>query len=84
MIDLNTDVARTVADVLNVDVAEVTAAPSLFDLAGFDSLAIVAVLDRLENERAVEVPAELILPEAFASIDSLGELLTHGVPMEAR
>lgn len=80
--DPRDDVVHTVAEVLNAPVDEVTAAPSLFDLDGFDSLAIVAVLDRLERERAVEVPPERILPEAFASVDALCELLTHAVPTE--
>lgn len=82
--DLRDDVAHAVADVLNVPVADVTAAGSLFDLAGFDSLAIVSVLDRLERDRAVEVPPELILPEAFGSIDALADLVARGVPGVAR
>lgn len=56
-------------------------ATSLFDLPGFDSITIVAVLERLENELGVEVPAELIVPEAFESLDSLTDLLTSATPI---
>lgn len=56
-------------------------ATSLFDLPGFDSITIVAVLERLENELGVEVPAELIMPEAFESLDSLTDLLASATPI---
>lgn len=75
--DLVTD---AVADVLNLPAGTVSAAPSLFDLPGFDSLAIVAVLDRLETRLAVEVPADRILPEAFGSVDALCDLLAGATP----
>jgi acyl carrier protein len=69
-------VLDAVAAILHLSTRDVLAAPTLFDLPGFDSLAIVAVLERLEDEFAVEVPPERILPDAFASIDSLGALVT--------
>jgi acyl carrier protein len=70
----------TVADTLRIDAGTVAATPTLFDLAGFDSLAIVAILDRLEGDLRVEVPPERILPQAFASIDSLCELISDASP----
>ena len=74
-------VVDTVAGTLRIDARSVTATPTLFDLAGFDSLAIVAILDRLEDDLRVEVPPERILPEAFASIDSLCELIASAEPI---
>jgi acyl carrier protein len=68
-------VAAAVGEVLGVPDSAPRAAPTLFDLPGFDSLAVVAVLDRLETELDVEVPADLIVPEAFESLDSLTDLL---------
>jgi len=73
-------VVAAVADVLGTDPDAVVAAPSLFDLPGFDSLAIVAVLERLEDDAGVEVPPERILPEAFVSIDTLCSLIATAVP----
>ncbi len=70
-------VVEAVADVLRVPPAEVTAARSLFDLPGFDSLAVVAVLERLESALGVEVPPELIVPEAFESITALSRVLAQ-------
>lgn len=37
----------------------------LFQLAGFDSLALAAVVEGLEAELGVALPDELITPEAF-------------------
>lgn len=69
--------AETVSAVLGAPPAAVRAADSLFELPGFDSLAVVAVLDRLESALGVEVPADLIVPEAFESVDALTELLAR-------
>lgn len=63
------------ASVLGLPPGAPAAAGSLFDLPGFDSIAIVDVLDRLETALGVEVPPELIVPEAFESLDSLTALL---------
>jgi acyl carrier protein len=77
-------VVDTVADTLRVDTGTVTATPTLFDLAGFDSLAIVAILDRLEGDLRVEVPPERILPQAFTTVDSLCELIASAEPEGSR
>lgn len=66
--------ARTIADLLGTSVSAVKSPESLFDLPGFDSVCIVATLERLEDEWGVEVPAERIVPEAFDSLESLSEL----------
>jgi acyl carrier protein len=71
--------ADAVAATLGVPASDVRSAPSLFDLPGFDSVAVVAVLDRLESALSVEVPAELILPEAFTSLDTVVRLLAEAV-----
>lgn len=70
-------VAEAVSAVLGTPAADVLATATLFDLAGFDSLAVVSVLDRLETELHVEVPPELIVPEAFESVDSIVHLLAR-------
>jgi acyl carrier protein len=72
--------ARTVADVLGVPATDVLSADSLFDLPGFDSIAIVSVLERLEDDLGVEVPAEEIVPEAFESLTALRSLLDAALP----
>lgn len=71
--------AQAVAGVLGTPPAAPRSARSLFDLPGFDSIAVVAVLERLETELGVEVPADLIVPEAFDSLDSLTDLLATTV-----
>jgi acyl carrier protein len=68
-------VVAAVSSVLGAPAADVRSVPTLFDLPGFDSLAVVAVLDRLETALRVEVPPELIVPEAFESLDSVVRLL---------
>lgn len=79
-VDISQRAIEAVAQVLRVPPAAVTGAPSLFDLPGFDSLAVVAVLERLESALGVEVPAELIVPEAFESITALSSLLAQAEP----
>jgi acyl carrier protein len=75
--ELSRRVIQAVADVLGVPQAAVTGAASLFDLPGFDSLAVVSVLERLESGLSVEVPPELIVPEAFDSLAALTGLLAR-------
>jgi acyl carrier protein len=72
-------VTEIVAEVIGASPADVAAVASLFDLPGFDSLAIVAVLEALEDDAGVEVPPERILPEAFATVASLCDLIA-GAP----
>ena len=69
------------AEILGLPIAHVTATPIVFDLPGFDSVAAVALLERLEGEFQVEVPAEAIVPEAFESLDALAELFAR--PLQA-
>ncbi|MET8762931.1 acyl carrier protein [Lentzea sp. NPDC004782] len=71
--------AHAVAAVLGTPPGAPRSAHSLFDLPGFDSIAVVAVLERLETDLGVEVPADLIVPEAFDSLDSLTDLLATTV-----
>jgi acyl carrier protein len=68
-----------VATVLGISPMVVTSAGSLFDLPGFDSLAVVAVLDRIEADLGTEVPPEAIVPEAFESIGALAALLSQAL-----
>ncbi|WP_433392209.1 acyl carrier protein [Micromonospora sp. KLBMP9576] len=68
-------VVAAVADVLGVPAAEVRTAATLFDLPGFDSIAVVGVLERLESDLGVEVPPERIVPEAFATVDDVARLV---------
>jgi acyl carrier protein len=68
-------VAARFAEVLGVSPETARDAPSLFDLPGFDSIAVVAVLERLEDELGMEVPAQLIVPETFESVAALTKIL---------
>lgn len=82
MNDLRQRTLHAVAAVLGIAPETVTAAASLFDLPGFDSFAIVTLLERLEAELDCEVPPERIVPEAFDSLDSLTALLADATAVE--
>ena len=69
--------AEVLAEVLRLPLEEVDSGASILDLPGFDSVAAVAVLERLEAELDVEVPPELIVPEAFDSLDALAALFAR-------
>lgn len=77
---LNREVVAVVAGHLGLPEEQVRSTPSLFDLPGFDSLAVVAVLDGLEERVGREVPPERIMPEAFESITSVAELFLPDHP----
>jgi acyl carrier protein len=76
---LSRRVTEAVGEALRVRPDVVLATSSLFDLPGFDSLAVVAVLERLESDLSVEVPPEQIVPEAFASVEALTSLFEYAV-----
>lgn len=67
-------VVQAVAKALGVPPDAIVAAPTLFDLPGFDSLTVVAILSRLEDEFGTEVPPDAIVPEAFESLGALTAL----------
>ena len=69
--------AETLAEILRLPVEEVRAGGSPLDLPGFDSIVAVELLERLETELDVEVPPELIVPEAFESLESLAALFAR-------
>ncbi len=50
---------------------------SLLDVAGFDSIVIVDLLDRLERRYGVEIHPSLIVPETFATPRSLADVLAR-------
>ena len=77
MSDLRERAAEVLAEILRLPVDEVTSGASILDLQGFDSIAAVELLERLESELDVEVPPELIVPEAFESLDTLAELFAR-------
>ena len=77
MSDLRERAAEVLAEILRLPVEEVTSGASILDLQGFDSIAAVELLERLESELDVEVPPELIVPEAFESLDTLAELFAR-------
>ena len=77
MSDVQDRAAETLAEVLRLPVEEVRAGGSPLDLPGFDSIVAVELLERLETEFDVEVPPELIVPEAFESLDTLAELFAR-------
>jgi acyl carrier protein len=69
--------AAALAEILQLPLEDVSSGTSILDLPGFDSIAAVEVLERLESELDVEVPPELIVPEAFESLDTLAELFAR-------
>jgi acyl carrier protein len=78
-LDLPALAAAAVGEVLDVPAGQIRATPSLFNLPGFDSVAIVGILDRLEEAIGAEVPPELIVPDAFESVESLTHLLANAL-----
>ena len=54
---------------------EIEASTSLEDLKGFNSIAVVGVLERLERELGIEMDPALILPETFATPQTIAEAL---------
>jgi acyl carrier protein len=68
-------IVAVIADVLRRDPEHIDADTVLYDLPGFDSLALVTILARLEDALGAEIPAEWIVPEAFASVGALASLL---------
>jgi acyl carrier protein len=77
MSDVRDRAAETLAEILRLRVEEVCAGDSPLDLPGFDSIVAVELLERLETELDVEVPPELIVPEAFESLATLAELFAR-------
>jgi len=70
-------VVEAVADATGQESDEVEAVDSLFELPGFDSLAIASVLERLESSLRIEVPPQEIVPEAFETVESLTAVLVR-------
>ncbi|GAA0467642.1 hypothetical protein Ade02nite_88420 [Paractinoplanes deccanensis] len=46
---------------------------TLLDQTGFDSLAIVAVIDRVETDLGLEMDPDLLVPETFTDLGTLTE-----------
>jgi len=76
MNDVRNRAAEALAEILRLPVEEVGGGSPL-DLPGFDSVVAMELLERLETELDVEVPPELIVPEAFESLDALAELFAR-------
>lgn len=68
-------IVAVIASVLGCDPEQVRAATALYELPGFDSVALVEILGRLEDSLGAEIPAEWIVPEAFTTVDALTGLL---------
>jgi acyl carrier protein len=68
-------IAAVIAGVLGCGPEQVQAATALYELPGFDSIALVTILGRLEDTLGTEIPAEWIVPEAFTSVSALAALL---------
>lgn len=76
-------VVQAVAEALGVPPHAVVAAPTLFDLPGFDSVTVVAILSRLEDELGTEIPPDAIVPEAFESLGALTRLFQVSTAFQA-
>jgi acyl carrier protein len=64
-------IAALVAELLGVDAPRADA--DLLALEGFDSLAIVELVERLEHALGRALPDELLTPEAFATPRALAD-----------
>ncbi len=72
LVALVIDVVQTELHDATVQIEETT---PLQDLSSFDSLVVVGVLERLEQQLGVEMDPALILPETFATPRSIAEAL---------
>jgi acyl carrier protein len=63
---------------------QVAAAGSLFELPGYDSLAVVDVLGRLAGGFGIDVPPEAVLPEVFGRVDGLTALVCTALERDGR
>ncbi|WP_327000859.1 acyl carrier protein [Dactylosporangium sp. NBC_01737] len=52
----------------------------LLDQPGFDSLAIAAVIDRIEADLGIELEPDLLVPETFTDLVSLAEAVRASTP----
>jgi acyl carrier protein len=48
---------------------------ALFEVPGFDSLALAAVVERLEDELGPVLPDDLLVPETFATPEDIAAVL---------
>ncbi|GAA2437761.1 hypothetical protein GCM10010191_60950 [Actinomadura vinacea] len=51
------------------------ACTALFEVPGFDSLALAAVVERLEDELGTVLPDDLIVPESFTTPGDIASVL---------
>jgi acyl carrier protein len=72
LVALVIDVVQAELHDATVQIEEMT---PLQDLSSFDSLVVVGVLERLEQQLGVEMDPALILPETFATPRSIAEAL---------
>ncbi|MEV4517025.1 acyl carrier protein [Dactylosporangium sp. NPDC049525] len=52
----------------------------LLDQPGFDSLAIAAVIDRIESDLGIELEPDLLVPETFTDLVSLAGAVQASTP----
>jgi acyl carrier protein len=71
------ELTTLVIDALRVELRSSTiaidATTPLEDIQGFNSIAVVGVLERLEREVGIEMDPTLILPETFATPQTIAE-----------
>ncbi|HEY0604759.1 MAG TPA: acyl carrier protein [Herpetosiphonaceae bacterium] len=72
LIALVIDVVQAEINDPSVQIEEMT---PLQDMSSFDSLVVVGVLERLEQQLGVEMDPALILPETFATPRAIAEAL---------
>ncbi|MFC5744456.1 acyl carrier protein [Actinomadura rugatobispora] len=69
------DLVNRVLQAVLGDEADLTAETPLFEVPGFDSLALAAVVEGLEAELERPLPDELITPESFETPARIAEVL---------
>jgi acyl carrier protein len=75
--DVTAYLQRVVAERLGRPVG---AGDALLDQPGFDSLAIVAVIDRVETDLGLELDPDLLVPETFTDLGTLTEAVCRSDP----
>ena len=77
-------VIETVQAVLADKTIAIQETTSLQDLRGFDSLAVVDIIERLEQQLGIEIDPALILPETFTSPLTITDALIQSQQHERR
>lgn len=73
--DIQARVRDVIGTVLGIRPTSIRPDDDLFDRAGYDSMAVVRVLDQVESIFDLEVPGDWLIIEKFQSVASISALV---------